>query len=226
MRHFNSPDERAKREATDADGEKPQHRGFMHYNHPDQIAKREREGKAATAVVAPKRQPRASAAALPADWPPAGEDNTASVIVAPGGVAPPRRRRAPLTDLPAAERLEQLETLVYSFLDDVTQAREFRMLLSNQAAVTETQQGIADRVRALEATLEDLRDQLEEFAGDLDAEAAADPDSRRTRDTEPPPQLLGKPGMQSGEAFDDDAPGGPAEASAGVSVVTPPKEST
>lgn len=163
MRHHNSPEERAKREAAPEGEQEKSRKGFLHYNHPDEIAKRERAGEPARAVVVPSNPGRVLAAT------PLPEDPWEGVQLGQPNNEPPRRlgRDVPPLEhkpweprstvgLEPEQRLQQLEAFVYALLDDPGEAREFRLLLSNQAAVTESQRGLISRVRALEQTLEAL----------------------------------------------------------------------
>jgi hypothetical protein len=203
MRHFNSPAELAKREAGEG-GEKPQHRGFRHWNHPEEIAKRERDGVIAKAIVVPGR----SAAARPErdaePWPPAGQENTASVIVG----TPPAPRTRPLNAAPDS-RLGLLEECVYALLDTPSEAREFRMHLSNIAAVVESQRDLIARVKALEAAFDDLPVKLEEWLDGLRSELVP----------------ADEPKVESDPVQNDTAPPPPLGAPE-VSPVEPPTEST
>ncbi len=179
MRHHNSPEERAKREAA-PEGDEPKNRkGFRHYNHPDEIAKREAAGEPPRAVVVPHAQPpqggRVMATTPPADleaWGPSlGEPNNEGPVrrEVPVLSHTPERPQSP-DKLDVEQRLEQLEHFVYALLDSPREAREFRMLLSNQGAVTESQRDLIGRVRALERTL----DQVLEGDADTDAGDAGD----------------------------------------------------
>lgn len=159
MRHFNSPEELAKRQGEPAPAVRGQ--GFRHYNSPDEIAKREGRG---AAVVVPPRQRRVLQAE---GWPPPGQENTA--LVTTNAAPPPPRKRAPLTG-DAVERLEQLEELVYAMLDSPSEAREFRMHMSNFVAVVESQRDLITRVRALEKTVDQLTGDDEDEDDDGDSQ--------------------------------------------------------
>jgi hypothetical protein len=80
----------------------------------------------------------------------------ASEVVAtndkPDTVPPPQGR--------GIARLAALEELVHTFLDDTAEARHFRMLLNNVAAMTEGQQDLINRVRSLELTIDQLLEKL------------------------------------------------------------------
>lgn len=187
MRHHDSPAERAKREAAAASGDSPREgaKGFRHYNHPDEIAKREREGLASSAVVAPQRQPRQPKPVLDVEgWPPAGQENTA--LVQTGAPAPRKRPVAPFSGEEPQRRLELLEELVYTFLEDPGQAREFRMRMSNFVAVTESQRDLIARVRSLEQTVEDLVAAAESDDDDDDEGDDEDDGEPGVPPTEPP----------------------------------------
>lgn len=152
MRHFNSPEERAKRAAQPPSD--PSTRGnFKHWNSPEERAKRGElpAPAASTAVV-----PRPAKAAPAAPWPPPGQANNA-----PDAGPPVEARRAPEPTGTLAERVKTLETLVFTLVDNVGEARDLRRLLSNLQAVTDTQQDFGNRVLALEHTLEDLAEQLD-----------------------------------------------------------------
>jgi hypothetical protein len=165
MRHFNSPEEVARREGAPAGVSRS--KDFKHYNHPDEVARRAREGRPSS-VVAPPRRPRAPAPSLAA-WPPAGEPNNAPadppVVVAVGEVVPndkPDTVPPPAGTNSNVARLRRLEALVHTFLEDEAEARHFRMLLNNVAAITDGQQDLINRVRALELSLDQLLEQLDD----------------------------------------------------------------
>lgn len=190
MRHFNSPEEVARRENQPAGSSKGKE--FRHYNHPEEVARRAAAGKPSS-VVAPPRRPRAPAPMLEG-WPPAGEPNNAPapapVVVAATAVA--TNDKPDTVPPPAAtgrnvERLNRLEALVHTFLEDEAEARHFRMLLNNVAALTEQQQPLVNRVRALELSLDQL---LEE---DDDVEPGAEASEPVTVDLGPKPPEAPKP---------------------------------
>lgn len=172
MRHYNSPEELAKREGASA-GPTVRGQGFRHYNSPDEVAKREaaRGGKQAVSVVTPARSKQV-VDVVPEVWPPAGQENTASVVVHDAPQLPPVAN-APAEGL--VERVEHLERLVFTLLDDVTQAREFRMQLSNAGAVVESQRRLVNRVRAAEQVIDQLviRAHAEDVEGSHDTQPPA-----------------------------------------------------
>lgn len=158
MRHFNSPEEvalRAGQPVTATNGKE-----FRHYNHPEEVAKRAAAGQASAPVVPPRRR---SQARLPEQWPPAGEPNNAPVEAPavlvdaqppepndkPDTVPPPAGMRGP-----SDQRLRRLEDILFTLVESTAEARHFRMLLSNQQAVTDSQGDLINRVRAIEMTLE------------------------------------------------------------------------
>ena len=123
MRHYNSPEEIAKRTGEAVEPAK-RGQGFRHYNSPEEVAKRGGQ----SAPVAPQRRPYV--APVVEDWPLAGEDNTAMVRVE----ASPPQRFAPSADLvtnePSPEqRLALLERLVHTLCESPAEAREIRVLL-------------------------------------------------------------------------------------------------
>jgi hypothetical protein len=182
MRHLNSSEERAKRDELPEGPARAPHRGFMHYNHPDQVAKREREGAQASAVVVPQRQPRRVVEAT-------GES---AAIVPAGAPAPRKRPMAPLSGEEPQRRLELLEEVVYTFVEDPTQAREFRMNMSNVGAMVEAQRELIARLRAAEGTIEQLVARANEEGDDeVDEEDDDEPADglgpARSGDTTPPP---------------------------------------
>lgn len=151
MRHHNSPEELQRRAA---EGEQAPRKGkeFRHYNHPAEIAKREAAGQAGTAVAVVPR--RAATPAAPVVWPPPGTvDNTESVSVseapAKRPTQPPPRGRGDVET-----RLRRIENLLWTFVESPDEAREFRRLLNNLAAVTDVQLDINNRVRAIEDQIE------------------------------------------------------------------------
>lgn len=157
MRHFNSPEELEKRAAQPPRDPRDKKK-FRHWNSPEEVAKRVGAPKspASSAIV-----PRAPTPMAAAPWPPPGQANNA----AEAG-EPQQARRAPEPTGTLAERVKQLETLVYTLVDSPGEARELRMLLSNFGAVTDTQQGFNQRLNAIEATLDDLGEQLEAAVSD------------------------------------------------------------
>jgi hypothetical protein len=172
MRHFNSPEEVARRSSEPASGA-PKHKEFRHYNHPDEVARRAAQGEP-SAVVAHPRAPRRQ---RPEIWPPPGESNNApveaaAVLVEP---APVIENAKPDTTPPPpavsggsgdwALRLHRLENILFTFADSVAESRHFRMLLNNQQAVTDSQGDLINRVRALELKLTAL---VEDLGGDDD----------------------------------------------------------
>lgn len=186
MRHYNSPEEIAKREGAAATPNRPE--GFRHYNSPEEVAKRERAGRASS-PIAPTAPARRVVDVKPEPWPPAGQDNTAMVRVDAAAPLPTRPRSPASLDL--KERLEQLEAFVYALLDDPREAREFRLQLNNQAATTDAVRDLTPRVRALEGTVEQL-------VAHANAETVVDDDDdddepadglgpARAGDTQPPP---------------------------------------
>lgn len=159
MRHYNSPEERAKREAAPA-GATKQVGGFRHYNSPEERAKREAAGNASTAVVVPpSHRPVLEA---PKDWPPAGQENTASVVVTTAETVVPAspvvKASSPL-DLNAEERVE------------------LRRVLNNYAALEEAHTRLTLRVRAIERVVPDIDARIETLEAAADAKAVpATPD--------------------------------------------------
>ncbi len=189
MRHFNSPEE-LKRRASEGET-KPKGKEFRHYNHPEEVQRRAAAGQAL-----PERllgvTPRRVVANPQLQWPPAGTvDNTASVDVVPAPVEraptepPPRRGDYDM-------RLRRIENLLWTFVDNVEEAREFRRLLNNQAAIVDVQLDINNRVRTIEqqieAALVDAEQQGADDDGD-DGELAplADDDSPPPGEDDPPP---------------------------------------
>jgi hypothetical protein len=191
MRHFNSPEEVARREGAPPGVSRS--KDFKHYNHPDEVAKRAAQGKPSS-VVAPPRRPRAPAPSLAA-WPPAGEPNNAPadppVVVAVGEVVPNEK---PDTVPPPAgtnsnvARLRRLEALVHTFLEDEAEARHFRMLLNNVHAITEGQQDLINRVRSLELTIDQLLEQLNADEADDDEPLEPLADDPHPEVAPPPPE--------------------------------------
>lgn len=183
MRHFNSPEEIALRQGQPAGASK--RKEFRHYNHPDEVAKRAAAGQpsAAAAVVPQRVRPPAPAAA---PWPPAGEPNNApvetpAVVVDASAGKPDTTPPPPRGDLD--QRLRRIETLLYTFLEDVGEAREFRRLLNNQQGVTDSQQDLVNRVRSLELTLDQLAEEDDADDGDEpEVEPELAPDAVPTRD--------------------------------------------
>jgi hypothetical protein len=164
MRHHNSPEELAKRSGEGAETVSKKGKEFRHYNHPEEVARRLAEGKAGGVPVAARRVFTTMGEAPPV-WPPAGTvDNTAKVDVALVRSAPEK----PATEPPPARgdletRLRRVEMLLWTFVESREEARDFRMLLNNAAAVAEVQQDINNRVRTLEQQIEAaLAEALEE----------------------------------------------------------------
>jgi len=182
MRHFNSPEEIALRA-----GQPAQTKGkeFRHYNHPEEVAKRAAAGEVSTPVAPPRPRPQAR---LPEQWPPAGEPNNAPVeasavlvaaaVVAPNEkpdtVPPPAAARTP-----SDQRLRRLEDILFTLVESVAEARHFRMLLNNQQAVTDSQQDLVNRVRAIEVTL----DQVLEDADEAEPEVGPEPEHEHADET-------------------------------------------
>lgn len=186
MRHFNSPEEVAKRDAQPP-GTPSKPKEFRHYNHPDEVAKRAAAGKPSAIVAPPRQRPP-----VPAEpWPPPGQPNNAPVttpVVMGGAPVASAAEAKPDTAPPpprgdAEQRLRRLETLVYTFVESTGEARDFRRLLNNQQAVTDSQQDLVNRVRSLEEAVYDE-------AGDDDADDAAGDDAETlelgTSDTDRP----------------------------------------
>lgn len=169
MRHYMSPEEVAKREGLPASSGRAQ--GFRHYNHPDEIARRAAAGEPSTAIVVPRGAPSPASVAAPAERPTSPE---------PGN--------RPLT---GDQRLRRLELLVYALLESPSEAREFRLLMNNLGAVTESQATLGNRLLALEHSFDlhvaDMHDELGELT-------AAEQDSPLPGPaTEPPPALPAAP---------------------------------
>lgn len=177
MRHFNSPEERAKRER---EGDKPTARagGFRHFNSPEEVAKREAaaaSGEPQRAPVAvPKRQGQRRAgvpATVPVtDWPPQGEPNNApapAAVIVPGP-APLQPGTTAQTGL--AGRVAALEQLVHILIESPAEARELRAGLVNFQAVLESQRSLGNRLLALEKQA----DAIAEHLGLTGAEPAAE----------------------------------------------------
>jgi len=169
MRHFNSPEEIALRAGQPAASKG---KDFRHYNHPDEVARRAAAGQS-SAVIAPQRvRPQQPAGA----WPPEGESNNAPVetpVVLVDAVEVELNEKPDTVPPPAArtpndERLRRLENILFTFCESTAEARHFRMLLSNQQAVTDSQQDLVNRMRAVESTL----DQALEDDEDDDVEPA------------------------------------------------------
>jgi hypothetical protein len=186
MRHFNSPEELAKRQGQP---EAAQYRGqgFRHYNHPEEVAKR--AGKSASAVVAPSSKPQRRALFEPEGWPPAGDENTAMVRV---DSEPPARRQQSFPG-EAVERLESLESLLLSLVGDEAEAREFRMHMSNIGAVVDAQRKLINKVRALEDTVEQLVDAANAEPPARDVVPTVGPPLGSAGDAEPPASDAGTP---------------------------------
>jgi hypothetical protein len=173
MRHFNSPEEVKRREGQPAGTSKAKE--FRHYNHPEEVARRAAAGQApSAAAVVPPRQQRPAAPLE--QWPPPGQPNNAPVD-APAVLveaAPEVTNDKPDTVPPPAagprnvERLRRLEELVYTLVEDIAEARHFRMLLNNQQAVTDSQQDLVNRVRAVEETLDGLTSEDDDDGEALD----------------------------------------------------------
>lgn len=189
MRHFNSPEEVKRREGQPAGTSKAKE--FRHYNHPEEVARRAAAGQApSAAAVVPPRQQRPAAPLE--QWPPPGQSNNAPVDApavldtVPPPAAGPRN----------VERLRRLEELVYTLVEDIAEARHFRMLLNNQQAVTDSQQDLVNRVRAVEETLDGLTsgdddDDGEALDGDDDGQVALEltaGDATPTRDDNERPE--------------------------------------
>ncbi len=217
MRHHNSPEELAKRDGEAAQGTPRNRQEFRHYNHPEEVAKRARAGKVGGgSVVAPaKRVVQTTSEEI---WPPAGTvDNTAHVSVKQlEAEAGAREAMAALerdqlgvegpAGLTMGQRVRKLEVLLYTFVDDIREAREFRRLLNNQQAVTDGMASVGERLNAIELQIEaaiaegeaeaDEGDDVDD-EGDDDGptDAGEAPDSPAT-DTEPPATVpdLPKPG--------------------------------
>jgi hypothetical protein len=163
MRHHNSPEEVAKRAGA---GPEParNRKDFRHYNHPAEIAKRAASGQGGGQAVPAKRRIVQAPAEPFGSWlPPGTVDNTASVSVRQlDAEAGTREALATLErdqlegdgDVSFSTRLRKLEVLLYTFVDDVREAREFRRLLSNQQAVTDGMASVGERLNAIELTLE------------------------------------------------------------------------
>jgi len=183
MRHFNSADEVAKRSAA---GEAPREpKGFKHFNSPEERAKRgELQTPGVGAVKAPKRVVQTTAA----PWPPPGlESNNAPVpekpaAAPPAPLAPPASGAAP-SDSQQERRLHRLEQILFTFCESLQEARQFRLLLNNQQAVTDSQATLGRRLMACENTLEAL------LAEDDDAHARADEPPPSTNPDNPKPTL-------------------------------------
>lgn len=189
MRHHNSPEELAKRSG-EPEPSARKGKEFRHYNHPEEVAKRAAAGQPGGVPVVPRRV--VPTTGTPAEWPPAGTiDNTASVEVTTSA-APAATPEKPPTEPPPGKRgdvdtrLRRIENLLWSFVTNVSEARDFRRLLNNQDAVTETQQDINNRVRALEETLDSIAAQLND---DGDEEADDDGDDDDEADDDPSAEL-------------------------------------
>lgn len=155
MRHHNSPEELAKRSG-EAEPVARKGKEFRHYNHPEEVAKREANGGGGVAVT--KRV--INTTGEPPVWPPPGtEDNTAAVSATWPDEAKPPEEAPPADEAPTSLgdfglRLRRVENLLWTFVDGVQEAREFRRLLSNQQAVTDAQLDIRNRLSSLEQTIE------------------------------------------------------------------------
>ena len=143
MRHFNSPEEIAKRENPSTAAPAQRGQGFRHFNSPQEVAKR-------TGQPVPPPVP-----------PPVLTRQVIDVQPEPQSDALALREQmlplaGPLTTGDAIERLEQLERFVYALLDDPREAREWRLQLHNIGATVEAQGVLANKVRAVEQTVDQL----------------------------------------------------------------------
>jgi len=146
MRHFNSPEEIAKRESGPvAPAQRGQ--GFRHFNSPSEVARR--EGRPVPAAAAPPVVPARARQVV--DVQPEPEPQTALALL-----EQPRPQAGPLSADDPLERIAQLERFVYALLDDPREAREWRLQLHNIGATVEAQGLLANKVRAVEQTCDQL----------------------------------------------------------------------
>lgn len=179
MRHYNSPDELAKR-AGEEPSARQAAREFKHYNHPDEVAKRAAEAERVAAARLPGQAVRPKAPPvkpqLP-EWPPAGTvDNTAPSLELRPPPMVPQAKSAPVQRGDFETRLRRLEVLLWTFVETEAEARDFRMLLNNQQAVTDAQLEMAARVRAIELAIQEAEDELADDAPEL-PELELEPDA-------------------------------------------------
>lgn len=187
MRHFNSPEEIALRAGQPAAS---RGREFRHYNHPDEVARRAAAGQSSAAIAPQRVRPQQSVGGT---WPPEGEPNNApvetpAVLVDAVEVEPnekPDTVPPPAARSPSDERLRRLENIVFTLCESTAEARHFRMLLSNQQAVTDSQQDLVNRVRAVESTLDQV---LEDDEDDVEPAEPALPEATPTRDDNGTPE--------------------------------------
>jgi len=170
MRHYNSPEELAKRQGQPEAA--PTRQGFRHYNHPEEVAKR--EGRSTAVVVPPRRVIEAQG------WPPPGQDNTASVEVREND-APPSEPPSS-ADLPL-ERLERLEQVLFALVRDKGEAREFRVRLSSLDSVIDSQRTLGNRLLQLEQLLPAVDDDDDD---DDEPEGGTQPPPGDVGATQPP----------------------------------------
>jgi len=145
MRHFNSPEELAKREGG-AVAPTRSGQGFRHFNSPAEIAKRTGKPVAAPAVAAPARQV--------IDVKP----EPAPVSTAIALSEQTRPQAGPLTEEPSdpLERLALLERFVFALLDSPAEAREWRLQLHNIGATVEAHGLLVAKVNALTGEVDQL----------------------------------------------------------------------
>jgi len=149
MRHFNSPEELAKRESTPAAATRSQ--GFRHFNSPEEIAKRTGKPVAAPAVASPARRV--------IDVKPEPAPPVAPSSVPLTGLALREQTRpiaGPGEQLTETERLALLERFVFALLDSPAEAREWRLQLHNISATVEAHGLLVAKVNALGAEVDQL----------------------------------------------------------------------
>lgn len=174
MRHHNSPEELAKRSGEAA--RTPKGAGFRHYNHPEEVARRASLGQQGGASVVPSSRPPQPRQQVVEAWPPPGTPNNAP---APDPIIAAARELPEPPPKGIEGRLARVETLVFTFLESVREAREFRRLLNNQQALTDAQLDIAARMQALEQSFDHI-------AAELDAQLKSDVDDGGDVDDEEP----------------------------------------
>lgn len=195
MRHHNSPEEVAKRAGAGPEPARSR-KDFRHYNHPDEIARRAAAGKGGGQPVPSKRRVVQAPAEPFGSWlPPGTVDNTESVSVRQLDADAGTREALATLERDQLEgdgepglhtRLRRVEALLFTFVDDVREAREFRRLLNNQQAVTDGMASVGERLNAIELTLEAAMAESEGDEGD--EEGAGDEEG-----TEGPPEGASEP---------------------------------
>lgn len=196
MRHHNSPEELAKRSG---EPEPLARKGkeFRHYNHPEEVAKRAASGQGGSVAVSRRV---INTTGEPPGWPPPGTEDNTAIVSASWPSEPEVSNSNEDTEPPPArgnleQRLRRVENLLWTFLDGPDEAREFRRLLNNQQAVSDSQQDIINRVRTLEQTIEAVAEQEAGGVDDEGDEQQLPPNDSRLPDAEPesPPTVPDNP---------------------------------